>query len=168
MSQRQRIVAVYPGTFDPLTLGHEDILQRAAGMFDELVLAVAVAHHKRTMFSLDERLALAAEVTAPLGNVRVDAYRGLLRDYCLAHQVRVVVRGVRAATDFDYEFQMAGMNRHLMPGVDTIFLTPQAETQFISSTFVREIATLGGDVAALVSPSVLKRLQERVAQAREA
>ena len=168
MSQRQRIVAVYPGTFDPLTLGHEDILKRAAGMFDELVLAVAVAHHKRTMFSLDERLALAAEVTAPLGNVRVDSYRGLLRDYCLAHDVRVVVRGVRAATDFDYEFQMAGMNRHLMPGVDTIFLTPQAETQFISSTFVREIATLGGDVAALVSPSVLKRLQERVAQAREA
>jgi pantetheine-phosphate adenylyltransferase len=168
LSQRQRIVAVYPGTFDPLTLGHEDILQRAAGMFDELVLAVAVAHHKRTMFSLDERLALAAEVTAPLGNVRVDAYRGLLRDYCLAHQVRVVVRGVRAATDFDYEFQMAGMNRHLMPGVDTIFLTPQAQTQFISSTFVREIATLGGDVAALVSPSVHKRLQERVAQVREA
>ncbi|EHR73247.1 pantetheine-phosphate adenylyltransferase [Burkholderiales bacterium JOSHI_001] len=168
MSQRQRIVAVYPGTFDPLTLGHEDILKRAAGMFDELVLAVAVAHHKRTMFSLDERLALAAEVTAPLGNVRVDSYRGLLRDYCLARGVRVVVRGVRAATDFDYEFQMAGMNRHLMPGVDTIFLTPQAQTQFISSTFVREIATLGGDVAALVSPSVLKRLQERVAQAREA
>jgi pantetheine-phosphate adenylyltransferase len=168
MSPRPKTIAVYPGTFDPLTLGHEDILRRAAGMFDELVLAVAAAHHKRTMFSLDERMAMAVEVTAPLGNVRVDSYRGLLRDHCLALGARVVVRGVRAATDFDYEFQMAGMNRHLMPQVDTIFLTPQAHTQFISSTFVREIATLGGDVSALVSPLVYRRLQERVSQAREA
>jgi pantetheine-phosphate adenylyltransferase len=168
LSTRQPLVAVYPGTFDPITLGHEDMIRRAAGMFDQLIVAVAVAVHKRTLFSLDERLAMVEEAAGPLGNVRAVPFRGLLRDFVLEHGGRVVVRGIRAAADFDYEFQMAGMNRHLMPTVDTVFLTPQAHLQFISSTFVREISQLGGDVSQLVSAPVDKRLRERVSQVREA
>lgn len=164
MTSRTTITAVYPGTFDPITLGHEDLMRRAAGMFERLVLAVAVGHHKKTMFTLDERLAMAQEVAAqccPQGNVEVIAFDGLLRDFVRAHAGRVVVRGLRTGGDFEYEFQMAGMNRKLMPEVETIFLTPGERHQYTSSTFVREIATLGGEVAEFVSPGVLARLDAK-------
>ncbi|MBE7424465.1 MAG: pantetheine-phosphate adenylyltransferase [Burkholderiaceae bacterium] len=161
---RNPLVAVYPGTFDPMTLGHEDLMRRAAGLFDRLVVAVAAGHHKRTMFSLDERIDIATEVAQPYDNVEVVAFRGLLRDFVVANGGHVVVRGLRAVSDFEYEFQMAGMNRQLMPEVETIFMTPSDQYQFVSGTFVREIAMLGGDVSKFVAPQVLKRLRERVTQ----
>ncbi|MBI3347103.1 MAG: pantetheine-phosphate adenylyltransferase [Burkholderiales bacterium] len=161
MTSRITITAVYPGTFDPITLGHEDLMRRAAGMFERLVIAVAVGHHKKTLFPLDERLAMAQEAAAPLGNVEVIAFDGLLRDFVRTHAGRVVVRGLRTGGDFEYEFQMAGMNRKLMPEVETIFLTPGEHHQYTSSTFVREIATLGGEVAEFVSPGVLARLNDK-------
>jgi pantetheine-phosphate adenylyltransferase len=156
------LIAVYPGTFDPMTLGHEDLMRRGAHLFDKLILAVAAGHHKRAMFSVDERLDMAAEIAAPYPNVEVRAFRGLLRDFVVSHNGDVVLRGLRAMSDFDYEFQMAGMNRQLMPEVETLFLTPSDQYQFISGTFVREIATLGGDVSKFVAPSVLTRLKARV------
>jgi pantetheine-phosphate adenylyltransferase len=158
------LTAVYPGTFDPMTLGHEDLMRRAAHLFDKLILAVAVGHHKRTMFTIDERMQMAAEIASPYPNIEVLPFRGLLRDFVVGHRGDVVVRGLRAMSDFDYEFQMAGMNRQLMPEVETLFLTPSDQYQFISGTFVREIAMLGGDVSKFVAPSVLKRLKERVSQ----
>ena len=156
------LTAVYPGTFDPMTLGHEDLMRRAANLFDRLILAVAVGHHKHTMFAIDERIAMAGEIAAPYRNVEVVSFRGLLRDFVVGRGADVVVRGLRAMSDFDYEFQMAGMNRQLMPEVETVFMTPSDQFQFISGTFVREIATLGGDVSKFVTPSVLRRLKERV------
>jgi pantetheine-phosphate adenylyltransferase len=162
MTTVKPLTAVYPGTFDPMTLGHEDLMRRAANLFDRLILAVAVGHHKRTMFTIDERLAMAAEIAAPYANVQVVSFRGLLRNFVVERGADVVVRGLRAMSDFDYEFQMAGMNRQLMPEVETVFMTPSDQYQFISGTFVREIAGLGGDVSKFVAPSVLRRLQERV------
>jgi pantetheine-phosphate adenylyltransferase len=156
------LTAVYPGTFDPMTLGHADLMRRAASLFDRLVLAVAAGHHKRTMFTIAERLAMAQEIAAPYANVEVMAFRGLLRNFVVDLGGKVVVRGLRAVSDFEYEFQMAGMNRQLMPDVETVFMTPSDQFQFVSGTFVREIATLGGDVSKFVAPSVLQRLQERV------
>ena len=164
MTTVKPMIAVYPGTFDPMTLGHEDLMRRAAHLFDRLILAVAAGHHKRAMFSIDERLEMAAEIASPYKNVEVLPFRGLLRDFVVANHGDVVVRGLRAMSDFDYEFQMAGMNRQLMPEVETLFLTPSDQFQFISGTFVREIATLGGDVSKFVAPSVLKRLKARVKQ----
>lgn len=159
---RSALIAVYPGTFDPMTLGHEDLMRRACGLFDKLLLAVAAGHHKRTMFTIDERIDIAKELAQPYKNVEVVAFRGLLRDFVVENDGKVVVRGLRAVSDFEYEFQMAGMNRQLMPEVETIFMTPSDQYQFVSGTFVREIATLGGDVSKFVAPSVLRRLQERV------
>ena len=159
---RSPLIAVYPGTFDPMTLGHEDLMRRACGLFDKLLLAVAAGHHKRTMFTIDERIDIAKELAHPYKNVEVVAFRGLLRDFVVENGGKVVVRGLRAVSDFEYEFQMAGMNRQLMPEVETIFMTPSDQFQFVSGTFVREIATLGGDVSKFVAPSVLRRLQERV------
>ena len=161
------LTAVYPGTFDPMTLGHQDLMRRASALFPRLILAVAAGHHKRTMFTIAERLDIAKDLAKPLGNVEVIAFRGLLSDFVLQNGGRVVVRGLRAVSDFEYEFQMAGMNRQLMPDVETLFLTPSDQYQFVSGTFVREIAMLGGDVSKFVSPSVLERLKERVAQPRE-
>jgi pantetheine-phosphate adenylyltransferase len=158
------LTAVYPGTFDPMTLGHADLMRRASQLFGRLVLAVAAGHHKKTLFSLDERLSMAREVASEFPNVEVIAFSGLLRDFVVGHQGKVVVRGLRAVSDFDYEFQMAGMNRHLMPDVETVFLTPSDQYQFVSGTFVREIAMLGGDVSKFVAPSVLARLKARVTQ----
>jgi len=158
-----RLTAVYPGTFDPMTLGHEDLMRRASRLFERLILAVATGHHKRTMFSLAERLEIAQELAVKHPNVEVIAFDGLLSDFVMSHGGKVVVRGLRAVSDFEYEFQMAGMNRTLMPKVETVFLTPSDQFQFVSGTFVREIATLKGDVSKFVSPSVLKRLQSRVA-----
>jgi pantetheine-phosphate adenylyltransferase len=156
MTSATRLTAVYPGTFDPMTLGHEDLMRRASRLFERLILAVAAGHHKNTMFSLNERLDIARELA--------ERYGGLLRDFVVAHGGKVVVRGLRAVSDFEYEFQMAGMNRQLMPEVETLFLTPSDQYQFVSGTFVREIASLGGDVSKFVSPSVLLRLQRRVKQ----
>jgi len=164
LTQANFITAVYPGTFDPMTLGHEDLMGRASRLFDKLILAVAAGHHKRTMFSVDERIDMAKEISRPYGNIEVIPLRGLLSHFVLGNGGQVVVRGLRAASDFEYEFQMAGMNRQLMPGVETLFLTPCDQYQFVSSTFVREIATLGGDVSKFVAPSVFVRLQERVAR----
>ncbi len=145
-----------------MTLGHEDLMRRASRLFERLILAVAAGHHKRTMFTVDERLAIATELAAKHPNVEVMAFRGLLSDFVTQHGGKVVVRGLRAVSDFEYEFQMAGMNRQLMPEVETVFLTPGDHFQFVSGTFVREIASLGGDVSKFVSPSVLDRLKHRV------
>jgi pantetheine-phosphate adenylyltransferase len=152
------VIAVYPGTFDPVTLGHQDLIRRAAGLFGTVIVAVATAHHKKTMFSLEERLESVREVVRPYGNVQVEGFTGLVRDFAVAHGARAMVRGVRSVTDFDYENQLAGMNRALAPDVETVFLTPDAQYQHISSTLVREIATLQGDVAQFVAPQVLTRL----------
>ena len=141
------------------TLGH--ILRRAARLFPQVVLAVAVAHHKKTLFSLDERLAMAREAMAGVPNLEVVAFEGLLSHFVQAQGAQVVVRGIRAVSDYDYEFQMAGMNRQLMPDVETVFLTPGNDYQFVSGTFVREIALLGGDVSKFVSHGVLQRLAQK-------
>ena len=162
MTNKTPLTAVYPGTFDPMTLGHADLMRRASNLFDRLVLAVAAGHHKRTMFTIAERLEMAQESAAPYPNVEVMAFRGLLRNFVVDLGAKVVIRGLRAVSDFEYEFQMAGMNRQLMPDVETVFMTPSDQFQFVSGTFVREIATLGGDVSKFVAPSVLRRLQDRV------
>ncbi len=168
MASRSPLIAIYPGTFDPMTLGHEDLMRRASRLFDKLLLAVAAGHHKRTMFTIAERIEIASEVARPYANIEVVAFRGLLRDFVVANGGKVVVRGLRAVSDFEYEFQMAGMNRQLMPEVETIFMTPSDQYQFVSGTFVREIAMLGGDVSKFVAPSVLRRLHERVSNTDEA
>jgi pantetheine-phosphate adenylyltransferase len=168
MATRSPLIAIYPGTFDPMTLGHEDLMRRASRLFDKLLLAVAAGHHKRTMFTIAERIEIASEVARPYENIEVIAFRGLLRDFVVENGGKVVVRGLRAVSDFEYEFQMAGMNRQLMPEVETIFMTPSDQYQFVSGTFVREIAMLGGDVSKFVAPSVLRRLQERVSNTDEA
>ena len=162
----QPVIAVYPGTFDPLTLGHEDVVRRAAKLFDKVVLAVAAGHHKKTLFTLDERMAMAREVFADMPQVEVATFTGLVRDFAVAQGAQAMVRGVRSVSDFDYEFQLAGMNRHLMPDVETVFLTPGDKYQFISSTLVREIATLGGEVDKFVSPAIQARLMDKVRAAK--
>ncbi len=156
------VIAVYPGTFDPITLGHEDVVRRATQLFDHVILAVAAGHHKKSMFSLEERMDMARQVVKDYPQVEVQSFAGLLRDFVVARGAKAMVRGLRAVTDFDYEFQLAGMNRSLMPNVETVFLTPSDKYQFISSTFVREIAMLGGEVDKFVSPSVQRRLAVKV------
>ncbi len=158
------VTAVYPGTFDPMTLGHEDVVRRASQLFDKLIVVVAVGHHKKTMFSLDERMDMVRELVKPYPGVEVDSFGGLMRDFVVARGGKAMVRGLRAVTDFDYEFQLAGMNRSLMPDVETVFLTPGDKYQFISSTFVREIASLGGEIDKFVSPLVRTRLMDKVRQ----
>jgi pantetheine-phosphate adenylyltransferase len=156
------VIAVYPGTFDPMTLGHEDIVRRATQLFGRVIVAVAAGHHKKAMFSLDERMDMAREAVKDYPQVEVASFSGLLRDFVVAQGAKAMVRGLRAVTDFDYEFQLAGMNRSLMPQVETVFLTPSDKYQFVSSTFVREIATLGGEVDKFVSPVVNERLMAKV------
>ena len=158
-------IAVYPGTFDPMTLGHQDLIRRGAALFGSVVVAVAAAHRKKTMFSLEERLDMVREVVAPLGNVSVLPFSGLVRDFAVAHKAKAMLRGVRSVTDFDFEAQLAGMNRSLAPDIETVFLTPDSRYQFISSTLVREIASLQGDVAQFVAPSVLARLKDKLQSA---
>ena len=161
------VIAIYPGTFDPISLGHEDILIRATRMFDKVILAVATAHHKKTLFTLDERMGMAREAMSAYPQIEVAPFSGLARDFVRQHNASVMVRGVRAVTDFDYEFQLAGMNRQLMPDVETVFLTPNPQYQFISSTFVREICLLGGesDGRNLVSAGVYQRMMAKKAAA---
>ena len=156
--------AIYPGTFDPLTRGHEDLVRRAAGLFDSLVVAVADSRGKNPIFSPDERLMIARETLAQHSNVEIVGFSGLLVNFVRQQKADVVIRGLRAVSDFEYEFQMAGMNRHLMPEVETIFMTPTDKYQFISGTLVREIALLGGDVSKFVAPSVQEWLRKKLIQ----
>ncbi|WP_417069345.1 pantetheine-phosphate adenylyltransferase [Niveibacterium terrae] len=157
-------VAVYPGTFDPLTRGHEDLVRRAARLFPQLVIGVADSRGKRPIFSLAERVDMAREVLADLPNVTVEGFDGLLLDFLKKLDARIVVRGLRAVSDFEYEFQMAGMNRRLYPEIETVFLTPGDEFTFLSATMVREIALLGGDVSQFVQPPVQTRLHDKLRQ----
>lgn len=154
-------VAVYPGTFDPFTRGHEDLVRRAARLFKRVIVAIAASPGKRPVFSLDERVAIAHELCAEMPNVEVAGFSGLLIDFLREHQARVILRGLRAVSDFEYEFQLAGMNRCLHPDIDTLFLTPGEQFMFISATMVREIASLGGDVSMFVHPLVARRLAEK-------
>lgn len=147
-------IAVYPGTFDPITLGHEDIVHRVANLFDEVIVAVAGSTNKRTLFSLEERVSLAQSVFKKADNVKVVGFSGLLMKFVNDQGAQMVIRGLRAASDFEYEFQLAGMNRKLYPKLETLFLTPAEQYMFVSSTLVREVAMLDGDVAQFVSPTV--------------
>jgi pantetheine-phosphate adenylyltransferase len=158
------VAAVYPGTFDPLTRGHEDLVRRASGLFDTLIVGVADSKNKKPFFSLEERLSIANEVLGHYPNVRVESFSGLLKDFVRKNDARVIVRGLRAVSDFEYEFQMAGMNRYLLPDVETMFLTPSDQYQFISGTIVREIAQFGGDVSKFVFPSVDAWLKKKIAE----
>ncbi len=152
-------VAIYPGTFDPFTRGHEDLVRRASRLFDRVVVAVAASPVKGPVFSLEERVAIASEILAPFPNVEVTGFSGLLMGFLRQRDARLILRGLRAVSDFEYEFQMAGMNRKLFPDVETVFLTPADEYMFISATMVREIARLGGDVSKFVQPTVYERLR---------
>ena len=154
------IKVIYPGTFDPITRGHEDVVRRAAGLFGEVVIAIA-ASRSVTLFTLDERVSMAKEIFGDQSNVRVEGFDCLLMDYVRAQHARVVLRGLRAVSDFEYEFQMAGMNRSLHPDVETLFLTPAERYTFISASMVREIARFGGDVSKFVSPSVAIKLIDK-------
>ncbi|MFM8675787.1 MAG: pantetheine-phosphate adenylyltransferase [Burkholderiaceae bacterium] len=156
------LIGVYPGTFDPLTRGHEDLVRRASKLVEQLVVGVADSRAKRPFFSRQERLDIATEVLGHYPNVKVASFSGLLKDFVREHNAKIIVRGLRAVSDFEYEFQMAGMNRYLLPDVETLFLTPSDQYQFISGTIVREIALLGGDVSKFVFPSVEKWLRERL------
>ena len=156
------IRAVYPGTFDPLTRGHEDLVRRASTLFDAIIVGVADSKAKRTFFTLHERVEMAREVLGDLKQVQVVGFSGLLIDFIRQHDARVVLRGLRAVSDFEYEFQLAGMNRSLYPDFETMFLTPSEQHMFISATLVREIALLGGDVSKFVHPLVGKRLAAKV------
>lgn len=155
-------VAVYPGTFDPFTRGHEDIVRRAALLFDHVIVGVAESRGKVPIFTLEERVDIAREVLEPFPNVSVAGFDGLLMDFLRAQNARLILRGLRAVSDFEYEFQMAGMNRKLFPDVETVFLTPADEYMFISATMVREIARLGGDVSKFVHPTVNARMHQKV------
>jgi pantetheine-phosphate adenylyltransferase len=155
------IKAVYPGTFDPLTRGHEDLVRRASSLFDRLVVGVADSRAKRTFFTLDERVEIAREVLSDVKNLLVVGFSGLLIDFVRQQKARVVLRGLRAVSDFEYEFQLAGMNRSLYPEMETVFLTPSEQHMFISATLVREIALLGGDVSKFVDPRVAARLKKK-------
>jgi pantetheine-phosphate adenylyltransferase len=154
--------AVYPGTFDPLTRGHEDLVRRAVRLFDEVTVAVADSSAKRPLFTLAERVEIARETFTDLPEVKVIGFSGLLMNLMRDEGMRVILRGLRAVSDFEYEFQMAGMNRHLSPDVETVFLTPGENYMFISATMVREIANLGGDVSHFVNPKVAQRLKARI------
>jgi len=155
------IAAMYPGTFDPVTRGHEDLVRRASRIFDRLVVAIAANPGKQPMFDLGERVALAEAVLADIPGVEVMGYEGLTIDFARQHDLGAIIRGLRAVSDFEYEFQLANMNRHLTDEVETVFLTPTERYTYISSSLVREIAMLGGDVGEFVSPLVEKALLER-------
>lgn len=156
------ITAVYPGTFDPVTNGHTDLVQRASQLFDRVIVAIAASRNKGPTFSSEQRVELARQALDGVANVEVIAFDTLLADFVRAHDAKVILRGLRAVSDFEYEFQLAEMNRHLAPGVETVFLTPAERYTFISSSLVREIAALGGDVSAFVHPAVEAALRSRM------
>jgi pantetheine-phosphate adenylyltransferase len=156
------VAAMYPGTFDPITLGHEDLVRRAARLYDRVVVAIATnTGNKTPMFSADERVLMARDALTGIDGVEVTRYNGLTVDFAQEHGLGVIIRGLRAVSDFEYEFQLANMNRHLTDDVETAFLTPTEKYTFISSSLVREVASLGGDISAFVSPAVKKALLER-------
>jgi len=155
------LTVVYPGTFDPFTRGHEDLVRRAARLFDRVIVGVAKGEAKRPLFTLDERVAMAREVLVDVKNATVTGFDTLLMRFVEAQGARAVLRGLRAVSDFEYEFQMAGMNRRLWPEVETLFLTPSEQFMFVSATIVREVARFGGDVSSFVHPAVAARLRER-------
>ncbi|MDQ5878941.1 MAG: pantetheine-phosphate adenylyltransferase [Pseudomonadota bacterium] len=157
-------VAIYPGTFDPMTRGHEDLVRRASSLFDRVVVGIAQSRSKRPFFTLEERVDLARQVLAPYKNVEIVGFDNLLMDFLHERGAKVILRGLRAVSDFEYEFQMAGMNRNLYPEVETVFLTPGEQYMFVSATMVREIAVLGGDVSKFVHPLVQERLAKRVSE----
>lgn len=156
--------AIYPGTFDPMTLGHADLARRAARIFDTVILGIADSRAKKPFFTLDERVEMARHVLKDLPNVEVIGFSGLLMKFVQQHQAKVVIRGLRAVSDFEYEFQLAGMNRDLYPDVETMFLTPGEQFMFVSATIVREISILGGDVSKFVHPHVAKQLAAKIKQ----
>jgi pantetheine-phosphate adenylyltransferase len=158
------LTAVYPGTFDPITRGHEDLVRRAVRLFDHVIVAVAESRNKQPFFSIDERVAMTREVLADVPKVRVEGFSGLLIDFVAAQGAIAVLRGLRAASDFEYEFQLAGMNRNLKPDIETLFLTPSDQYMFISASMIREIAQLGGDVTPFVHPLVARRLSEKISK----
>jgi len=155
-------IAIYPGTFDPITNGHSDLVERAARLFDKVIVGVAVSTHKKTVFTLEERLTLARKVLQGHPNVEVCALEGLLVKFAQQRGANIIIRGLRAASDFEYEFQLAGMNRNLKPDIETLFLTPSDQYMFISASMIREIAQLGGDVSPFVHPLVVQRLNEKI------
>lgn len=159
---QKNLKVVYPGTFDPMTLGHEDIVRRASGLFSEVIVAVAQNPGKRPFFDLDERVELASTVLQDCPNVKVVGFSGLLMQFVQENGARMVIRGLRAASDFEYEFQLAGMNRKLFPEVESVFLTPSEQYMFISSSLVREVAMLGGDVTQFVSPLVKQKIERKI------
>lgn len=154
--------AIYPGTFDPVTNGHIDIIYRAAKIFPELIVAVATSQIKKPFFSLETRIALLKEVVAPLPQVQVMGFDNLLIDFAQSQNAGIILRGLRAISDFEYEFQLAGMNRKLSASIETLFLTPSEHQMFISSTLVREIASLRGDVSSFVPPCVVQALEKKL------
>ena len=156
--------AVYPGTFDPITLGHEDLVRRASRLFDRVILAVAESRAKKTFFTLEERVEMASHVLGDLKNVEVVGFSGLLMKFVQERGARVVVRGLRAVSDFEYEFQLAGMNRGMYPDLETVFLTPGEQFMFISATIVREISVMGGDTSKFVPKHVGERLKVKIQQ----
>lgn len=155
---------IYPGTFDPITRGHEDLVQRASRLFDQVVVAVAVSSGKKPFFTLEERVEMAQQALSDCSNVQIMAFSGLLMNFLQQQNARIILRGLRAASDFEYEFQMAGMNRCMYPDVETLFMTPSEQYMFISATMVREIASLGGNADAFVHPLVAKKLREKLAK----
>lgn len=155
-------IAVYPGTFDPITRGHEDLVRRASALFDRVIVGVAESRSKRPFFTTGERVDMARDILSAYPNVEVRGFSCLLMDFLNQCNARIIVRGLRAVSDFEYEFQMAGMNRALRPDVETVFLTPADQYMFISATMVREIASLDGDVSKFVQPSVLARIGDKV------
>ncbi|MFQ5633730.1 MAG: pantetheine-phosphate adenylyltransferase [Gammaproteobacteria bacterium] len=155
---------MYPGTFDPITNGHHEIVRRSARLFDRVVVAIAASPDKTPAFDIHQRTELARAVLADLPNVTVDGYKGLTVEFARANGLRVIIRGLRAVSDFEYEFQLASMNRHLQEEVETVFLTPTDEYSFLSSTLVREIASLGGDVTKFVHPKVARALRDLIQQ----
>ena len=157
-----KIGAMYPGTFDPITRGHEDLIRRCVRLFDRVVIAIASNPKKAPLFTLDERVALAKEVLVDLPEVSITGYTGLTVEFARANGFKAIIRGLRAISDFEYEFQLAMMNRHLIDGVETVFLTPSEHHTFISSSLVREIAEFGGDVGAFVHPVVAERLKQKL------
>jgi len=158
--------AVCPGSFDPVTNGHLDVFTRASALFDEVTVAVLINKTKRSLFTVEERIDMLTQVTAPLGNVRIDAFHGLLVDFCRDRGIPAIVKGLRAVSDFDYELQMAQMN-HRLAGVETLFVSTNPLYSYLSSSLVKEVVTYGGDVTGLVPPLVLERLHATIAAAKE-
>ena len=168
MQKHEKVVGIYPGSFDPITSGHLDVIERGARLFGRLIVSILRNESKSPLFSVEERMEMLAEVTAPWKNIELDSFDGLLADYALRRGARVILRGIRALSDYEYELQMALMNRRLQPGVETVFLLAGEQFSFISSRLVKEVIGLGGNIAGLVPPVVERRLLDRLKKPRAA